>query len=46
MVLHGCVKQCGKCVFYLGRGGFHNLSGDRPSKWPSAKKTPSKHAHN
>jgi hypothetical protein len=32
------VKQCKKCDFYLR--GFHNVFGDRPTKWPIAKKKP------
>jgi hypothetical protein len=34
------VKQCKKCDLYLGKGDrFHNVFGDRPTKWPIAKKT-------
>jgi hypothetical protein len=31
------VKQCKKCDFYLGRGGFCNVFSNRPTKWPIAK---------
>ncbi len=37
MVLHGNVKQGKKCDFDLG-GGLSWCFGDRPTKWPIAKK--------
>jgi hypothetical protein len=44
MVLCECVKQCKICDLYLGRWGrFHNVLGDRPTKWPIAKKETPKH---
>jgi hypothetical protein len=40
MILYGNVKQfkCKKLWFLFGEGGFYNGFGDRPSKWPIAKK--------
>ncbi len=42
------MQFCNKCKnkFLVGEGGFHNVFGDRPTKWPIAKnknKNPSKH---
>jgi hypothetical protein len=41
--LHGHVKQCNFFLLLLKEWGFHNVFGDRPTKWPIAKK-PSKHS--
>jgi hypothetical protein len=39
MVLYDYVKQC---KYFLGKGEFHNVFGDRPIKWPIAKEKPIK----
>jgi hypothetical protein len=38
MILHAYIKQCKKCDFYLERGAFYNVVGDRVTKWSIAKK--------
>jgi hypothetical protein len=44
MILSGCVKQ--QCKFFWGdKGGFHNVFGDRPIKWPIAKKKTYQNMH-